>query len=79
MINFAEPVRPWAVLGQMPSYVFDQIAHPFASMVAGDFVVQIAEAALDGISTKTISRQKQQLKRGCCSSQRRTAVALWIM
>jgi hypothetical protein len=48
----------------MPLHIGDQIAYTFAPMIASDFIMQIAEAALDGIRAGTIRREKQQLKTG---------------
>ena len=55
---------PRPILLEMPLRIRHQIAHAFAPMIAGHFVMQIAEAALDGVRTGTIGGQKQQLKTG---------------
>src|SRR3954449_7463946 len=44
----------------MPLHIGNQVPYAFASMVACDFIVQIAKTALDGIGAGAIGGQKQQ-------------------
>src|SRR3954468_23765767 len=44
----------------MPLHVSDQIPPAFAPVITGDFVVQIAKTAFDGIGTRAVGGQKQQ-------------------
>src|SRR3954454_9949123 len=60
LIDVTQPVLPRSVLHEMPLYIPDQIAHPFAPMIARDFVVQVAEASLNRVSAGAIGGQKQQ-------------------
>jgi hypothetical protein len=52
------------ILSQVQLHIVNQVAHTFAPMIAGDFVMQIAEAALDRVGAGTIGGQEQQLKAG---------------
>ena len=67
LVKFAEPIRPRPILFQVPLHIRHQIAHPFAPVIARHFVMQIAEAAFNRISARTIGGQKQQLKAGMLS------------
>src|SRR3954451_13584174 len=48
----------------MPSRIVYQVPPAFTPMVPGDFIVQIAKAALDGVGAGTVGGQKQQCKAG---------------
>jgi hypothetical protein len=60
LVKLAELIRPRPILLEVPLHIRDQIASPLAPVVAGHFVVQIAEAAFDRIGTGAIGGQKQQ-------------------
>src|SRR3954451_15376145 len=48
----------------MPSRIVYQVPPAFTPMVPGDFIVQIAKAALEGVGAGTVGGQKQQCKAG---------------
>lgn len=60
LVDFTESIVPRSILGEVPLHIADQIAYAFAAMVAGHFIVPIAETPLDGIGTRAVRGQKQQ-------------------
>jgi hypothetical protein len=66
-IEMGQLVQPWSICLQVPYHITDHIASALPFVVPCAFLMDIAKGSLDGIGSRTIRWQPQQLKarRGC--------------
>ena len=64
IIEMGELIRPWSIFLHVPLDVLYQITESFPLVIAGAFVMDIAEDPLNRIGTRTVRRQPEHLKTG---------------
>ena len=54
IINLGESIAPRSIAAQMALDILDQMPYPFAGVVAGTVVMDIAKGSLDRVGARTV-------------------------